>query len=194
MDGAVPFDSVILLGDSRMEGLVASAIATNAVNFGVGGDTVLDVLARAENYQCAREASAIVIQAGVNDLFETGSHGPVVERLVKLVQAMPQDVPVFVCEVIPVANGLKVKPEMVEALNLQIRHTFGSMAINMDSLAINGVIRAEFNCGDGLHLNAEGNRKAQQVIARSLHITTNWPHHSTPGTYSLRESYRTDFR
>jgi len=67
MDGNVPDDSVIFIGDSLTQGLCVSAVACPSVNYGIGNDTTLGVLQRISQYESIQRAKVVVIAIGIND-------------------------------------------------------------------------------------------------------------------------------
>lgn len=59
---------IVLIGDSHAMGLDASRLGTLAVNYGIGGETMLGVAERLPGYRAVKSARAIVVIAGFNDL------------------------------------------------------------------------------------------------------------------------------
>ena len=51
MDGSIPDNSILFIGDSITQSLCVSAVADNSVNLGIGGDTTLDVINRLPKYK-----------------------------------------------------------------------------------------------------------------------------------------------
>ena len=101
MDGNVPDRSVVFIGDSLTQGLCSDAIACPSVNYGVGNDTTVGVLARLPEYQSLRCASAIVLAVGVNDImFRDNQH--IVQNYRRILASLPQSVPIVCSAVLPV--------------------------------------------------------------------------------------------
>jgi len=74
MDGNVPEGSVIFIGDSITQGLCVSAIASPAVNYGIGSDTTVGILQRLPYYNSIKRASAVVLAIGINDIRRRSQH------------------------------------------------------------------------------------------------------------------------
>ena len=68
MDGNIPDDSTIFIGDSLTQSLAVSAISPRSVNYGIGNDTLIGVLKRIGEYKSIYRSSMIVIAVGINDL------------------------------------------------------------------------------------------------------------------------------
>jgi hypothetical protein len=68
MDGNVPKQSVIFIGDSITQGLAVTAVINPSVNYGIGSDTTVGVLNRLPVYKSIEKASTVVIAIGVNDM------------------------------------------------------------------------------------------------------------------------------
>ena len=68
MDGNVPNNSVVFIGDSITQGLAVTAVASPSINCGISCDTSYGVLKRIRRYKSIENASAVVIAIGVNDM------------------------------------------------------------------------------------------------------------------------------
>ena len=67
--------ALVVLGDSIAEQIDASRLAGDAVNYGIGGDTVRTLLWRLPVLRSVEHARAIVVNIGVNDLMYTAHPG-----------------------------------------------------------------------------------------------------------------------
>jgi len=68
VDSMAPEGAVVLLGDSIIERLDATAVAPAALNFGIAGDTSRGLLKRLARYTSLAKAQAIFLEIGINDL------------------------------------------------------------------------------------------------------------------------------
>ena len=197
MDGNVPDRSVVFIGDSLTQGLCTDAIACPSVNYGVGSDTTVGVLARLPEYQSLRRASAIVLAIGVNDIkFRDNQH--IVQNYGRILQALPQGVPIVCSAVLPVNEPVYGPSDVNNSRILDLNAALKTLCSNdarfvfVDAgsslVDASGNLSTAFQDGEGIHLNAAGNRiwidelrkaisKAQQDGAangsQSIRVETN---------------------
>ena len=185
MDGNVPDRSVVFIGDSLTQGLCSDAVAFPSVNYGVGADTTVGVLARLPEYQSLRRASAVVLAIGVNDImFRDNQH--IVKNYGRILEALPQSVPIVCSAVLPVNEPVYGPSDVNNARILDLNVALKTLCSDDarcvfvdvgDSLVdASGNLSTALQDGDGIHLNAAGNRiwidelrkainKAQQVVS-----------------------------
>jgi hypothetical protein len=60
--------AVLLFGDSLVQGMDVSAVAIDAINFGIGGDEIEGLARRLPIYHSLPGARAVVFEIGTNDL------------------------------------------------------------------------------------------------------------------------------
>lgn len=185
MDGNVPDRSVVFIGDSLTQGLCSDAIASPSVNYGIGTDTTLGVLTRMPNYRSLFRASAIVLAIGLNDL-KFRDNQQIIQNYGRILEALPQDVPIFCSAVLPLNESVAVRSNVNNAriceLNEELKMLciFDKRCVFVDIgrrlVDASGNLSTNFHDGDGIHLNAEGNQiwidelrkaisKVQQVSA-----------------------------
>ena len=68
MDGNIPENAVIFIGDSLTQSLAVAAISPLSVNYGIGNDTSIGVLRRIDEYRSIKRSRIIVVAIGINDL------------------------------------------------------------------------------------------------------------------------------
>ncbi|MCB1754708.1 MAG: hypothetical protein KDJ38_04255 [Gammaproteobacteria bacterium] len=198
MDANVPPNSIVFIGDSLIQGLYVQAAHDKAVNFGIGNDTVVGVLKRLPWYRSLENASAIVLQIGVNDLeYRTGT--ALLRDYTTLLAQLTAGRPVIVNALFPVAeefidDGRQWNQE-IQAVNTELESlcaTAGSCAF-LDMSAIlgepAGSLRREMHIGDGVHLSPRGNaawiaelRKVldQVIKQQALPVTPHHPDEHSP--------------
>jgi lysophospholipase L1-like esterase len=93
-DAAAPPGRVVFLGSSTFERLDAAALHPQALNLGLGGDTVAGLESRLRGYRSPAAAAAIVLNIGMNDLLQGRDVAQVdVDRLLG---GLPPTVPLVV--------------------------------------------------------------------------------------------------
>ena len=183
MDGNVPYQAVVFIGDSSIQGLYADAVACPSVSYGIGSDTTVGVLRRLPHYRSLTHASAVVLAIGGNDM-KYRDNQAIVQNYRRILQAIPQGVPVVCSAVLPV-NETMMTPggfsnARIRSLNAALQSLCTSdprcIFLDVGSKLVDsaGNLSASFQDGDGLHLNSAGNqiwidelrdavKKAQQV-------------------------------
>lgn len=96
-----PEGATVFLGDSLTEGLPATAVAPNAVNFGIGGILSTDLQRNLPHYaQAMQHASRVYLMIGTNDVLR-GKFAGLPERIASIVQAVPADKPLVLSSIPP---------------------------------------------------------------------------------------------
>jgi len=166
MDGHVPDDSVVFLGDSITQALCVSAVAPHAVNFGIGSDTTLGLLHRIPSLPSIQRAALIVVAIGVNDL-RRRDNDEIIRNYRGILSLLPAHVPVIISSVLPVEEHSRPywkhwNDERIRPLNRQLAELASEYphVIFCDSysdmLDQRGQLRADFHVGDGIHLSTQG--------------------------------------
>lgn len=163
----VPAGAVIFIGNSITQSLCVAAVAPNSVNYGIGSDTTIGVLARLPSYKPAlQRASAIVLAIGINDLARR-TDDSMVDNYRRILDALP-DIPVVVSSIMPVDESVSSQMDGLNARISEINRRIRSLAEtranvtflnNLSSLDIDsdGALDSAFHDGDGVHLNTVGN-------------------------------------
>lgn len=169
MDGNVPDRSVVFIGDSLTQGLCSDAVYHPSVNYGIGSDTTVGVLTRLPEYEHSlRGASAVVLAIGVNDM-KFRDNREIVENYRHILGLLPTGAGIVCSAVLPVSERTYSQHSVVNKariadLNASLRNlcsadprcTFVdpySRLVDAD-----GNLLAALDDGDGIHLNAAGNR------------------------------------
>ena len=166
-DANVPDHAAVFIGDSTIQGLCVSAVAANAVNYGIAGDTTRGVLSRLPAYPSLGRARAIVIAAGVNDLGGLPAW-KIVRNWTAIADDLPAHVPVFFAAILPVDERRQScwtgrNRDLIRPLNEQLaaqlatrpNRYFVDPSTRLQDAT--GNLSPDFHVGDGLHLNAAGN-------------------------------------
>lgn len=163
IDGSVPQDSVLFLGDSMIQGLCVSAVTSDGVNYGIGGDTVGGLLHRLDHYRSLSRCRAVVLQIGVNDL-SAFTNSEIVRDYTRLLDVL--SLPVIVCGVLTVDE--RDRPPFAD-YNVRIRELNRDLEqlchahpqrLFVDSTSHltdeAGQLTAANHVGDGVHLSPAG--------------------------------------
>ncbi len=170
-DAALPPGRVLFLGDSITQGLPVAAATSRGVNYGIGSDDTVGLLARLEKYESINSAAAVVIAMGSNDMNRV-TDAELSTNYEAVLDAIPSDVPVICSAILPIdepvrSNWLDRSNKRIIKLNTDIE----SLCTNRGYLFVDptaamsnddGNLKSEFHVGDGLHLNADGN--AQWIV------------------------------
>lgn len=159
--------SVVLIGDSLIQGLNSQQFIPKSLNFGIGLDTSLGVTKRLRSYKSIGNASCIFVHVGINDLLKDIPVSQIEDNYRQLLNVFNNEQKVIVSAILPVSNGFeraevivsraqKINATLFELTRLNenfywsdIRPLFGDKS---------GFLKSGFHIGDGLHLNAEGNK------------------------------------
>lgn len=166
VSGNAPPGTVHFIGDSFVQGLCVSAIAHPAINFGIGGDTSFGVRKRIPQYPSLKQARAVVLAFGFNDLWFR-SDEEIVTNYRQALAELPQGMPVLVTALFPVNE---TEAPSLEGMNARIRTLntkLGKLCAETPYCAFvdigdqlrdtTGQLAHRYHDGDGLHLNSTGN-------------------------------------
>ena len=154
------------LGDSLVEALDCTRLTPSCLNLGISGDTVFGVLHRVDSYRSLARATRVFLLMGHNDLGRTTDVSYIAGLYAKVLGAIPAG-PQLVCHaVLPVderATDQRTNRD-IAALNVAIRATCEreprARYLDLTEMFVDatGNLRADLHIGDGVHLNAAGNR------------------------------------
>lgn len=178
MDGNVPDGAVIFIGDSIMQGLCVSAVATPSVNYGIGSDTTVGVLKRLPVYKSIRRARAVVIAIGINDM-RFRSNEDILHNYSAITERIPRNVPVIFSAVLPIDEEARDewqgrRQARIQSLNADLQRLTQRSErlffVDAGPLLVDaqGNLADEFHDGDGVHLNAQGNAIWIQQLQKAL--------------------------
>ena len=161
-------ESYIFLGDSLTEGGNWNELlpGKTVLNFGVGGNTTLDILTRISQLDAYPDYD-LYFMAGINDLGNGREPDEIIVTYGEIIDHLLRQCPdrkVFLLSLLPVsfeisqhpslsiANILKLN-DLIHSLSLQLKLSF----INLFNLFSdkNGIMQEKYTY-DGLHLNLEG--------------------------------------
>lgn len=173
ISGNVPAGAVQYIGDSFVQGFTVSAVAAPAVNYGIGGDTTVGMLARIPQYGSLETARAIVLLGGFNDLWHR-DEADIAKNFEKMLALIPASRPVIIVGVFPtdprVVAAFDGMNARIKSLNKGLAQVCADDArcrfvdIGGELVDAEGMLNPELHDGDGLHLNAAGNA----VLIRAL--------------------------
>jgi lysophospholipase L1-like esterase len=153
---------LLLIGDSQMQRLDGAALDLPAYNFAAGGDTMRHIVRRIADYRQPREARAVVLWAGVNDLLHGRDPESVRAAFTDAERAVPADTPLWLVSIAPVAAtparpGLQARIARTNALlAAACRDRCRFLDLTARLAGGDGALRPAYDSGDGLHLNRAG--------------------------------------
>jgi len=165
MDGNVPAEAIIFIGDSLTQSLAVNAIAPTAVNYGIGHDTSKGVLRRISEYKSIKRSKVVVIAIGINDLkFKKGEK--ILHNIEKTIKQIPKETRIIVNSIHPTdKNSLHIKSiknYQIVSINNDLENMC-SKYVNAHFLDTykalsneNMSLSEDYHIGDGLHLNTHG--------------------------------------
>jgi len=168
-DATVPALSAVFIGDSHVEGLHADAVASPAVNYGIGGDTTAGILARLGIYtNSLPHASAVFICVGVNDMLHRDNQ-QIAANSWRILTNLPPGRPVVWAAVPPLCewnypHRAVINNARIADLNSRLAQLFAPVRnvafvhAPPNLLDEEGNLSAQYDAGDGIHLNADGYR------------------------------------
>lgn len=178
IDGNVPSDSVIFIGDSMFQGLSVTTIVNPSVNYGIGGDTTFGILQRLPSYHSVEEATAVVIAAGHNDM-RLRTNAEIFANCKTISQKIHVNVPIIFCAVLPIDTMAQdewsgVSQDRILALNAVLnswaKEEENVIFVNIgpELLDTEGNLADEYHIGDGVHLNSLGNEVLIKRLREAL--------------------------
>lgn len=162
VDGQVPDGALIFLGDSNTHSFLVSNVSSNAVNYGIGGDTTSGLLGRVKDYKSITRACGVVVAIGTNDVKYHRKPNETLKDYDAILNSIPAKVPVLVLAVFPQFSSTG-KNKAIESLNVEL----GELALNHSNvhfLNVNSRLidetggLADAYAADGVHLNPKGYR------------------------------------
>ncbi|QHE85938.1 SGNH/GDSL hydrolase family protein [Hydrogenophaga sp. BPS33] len=157
-DRLVPEGAVVFLGDSHLQVLPVGALS-QAYNFAIGGQSAQRLSERIGRYTSVRQARAVVIGAGSNDLFEGRGPEEVAEAWASLLDQVPASVKV-VCVGLPVQGPGTAHRKLQSSANQRIGDMCARRRHEMiDVVPGEGAFADVSFAADGVHLDDQGSRR-----------------------------------
>jgi lysophospholipase L1-like esterase len=153
---------VVFLGDSIIAGMDVSAVAPNAVNMGVNGNRTAAILARVDKVPA--DATAIVLEGGINDLRKGWWYNQVVANYQKILERLPRGARIYLVGVLPLdethlsmrwwyVDNQKIADVNADLATLCRKYPNCVVIPPLPTLGPNDTV------GDGVHPNAAGYAK-----------------------------------
>lgn len=164
-------DTILIIGDSHVQSLLAQRIHSRAINLGIGGDTIQGVTNRLQDYHNIAPDSMAVVLVGTNNLLTESIADSIgrLPRLARLLEAFPG---VFWVGA-PHASSARISAAKIAQFNESVEKTCVSMS---HCRYING-FPTDMNTSaylniDGIHLTPAGyehltSQIRQDIIASS---------------------------
>lgn len=181
MDGNVPNQSVIFIGDSITQGLCVAAVVNPSVNYGIGNDTTVGVLQRLPIYRSVEKASTIVIAIGINDM-RFRSNEEILENFKAIADKFPNNVPLVFSALLPIDEDARdgwqgINNRRIREFNLKLKAWIDISANRFfvdagpQLIDKNGNLEDEYYVNDGMHLNSRGNAIWIQKLREAIRNT-----------------------
>lgn len=175
-DALTPAGSILFFGDSIIQGLGVSAISPLALNYGIGSETAAELVKRFPKYPSTKNAKAVVLLTGINDL-KTASDDALLSTIDQLLVLITDSV--FYCHALlpidePVRSDWQSRSnERIRQFNEKLQplcEGAGGEYIDVaaELMDDSGNLKAEHHIGDGLHPSTLGNITIARNIARVL--------------------------
>ena len=171
--------SVLFVGDSMVQGLAVSEISEKAINFGIGTDTVSGVRTRLEEYKSKNSSECLFISVGINDLLQRHSVASTLQEFTNLFRSLSKHPKVLIGEILPV-RSLSPKLERVNGEISALNSMLAQEIENYDNVLLvkqydiflerGNELSDAYHIGDGLHLNAAGNRRWIDHLKQQLRL------------------------
>lgn len=164
MDPSVPEGATIFLGDSITMGLATAAIASRAVNYGIGWQRSDQLIKSMDIYESIKRAGQVVIMIGTNDLLQ-GREAGIESRYQAILAKIPSNIKVVMSSVPPLGHVVFYGREIDDA---NVRKVVASAKavceadprcrfVNAyDTLTSNGAPAAGVLLKDNIHLSPKG--------------------------------------
>ncbi len=174
----VPPEHIVLLGDSIAQSFYADGLEPGTINLGVGGSTSYNLLDRLPVYTFLGRAKAIVVEIGINDLFNRTPQ-ETVANIQRIVDQLPKKVPIFVNGLFPI-NPKRIRSETGRLPTLadiaEVNRGLGEICatgacafIDTQPLADQtGELKDDNDFGDGLHLGPNGYREWDVILKTAI--------------------------
>lgn len=165
---------VVFLGDSHILGLDITAITPKGVNFAVGSETTVGLLARLPRYKSISKARSVVIGIGYNDIDKRGSE-QIAQNVATILQRIPA--PVVLSGLLPVSQGTLIPAEDTNRINLIIKMTNELLkrACTQNCRFVDplpkfagSIKNKRYHEDDGVHLNVHGYEIWRNLISNTL--------------------------
>jgi lysophospholipase L1-like esterase len=175
IDKNLPLGSVLIIGDSHIQGLAVSAISPLAVNYGIGNDTTVGVIQRLPLYKSIENSRAVVLSIGFNDL-RRRDNAQIYKNIDKILEYFPPNKKVILCSINPVAESNKSYSKYKQRI-IDLNLSFSSLSDkymnttflnSFYDLSYDGYLRKDYQLADGVHLNKEGYEVLIKNIVEAL--------------------------
>jgi lysophospholipase L1-like esterase len=168
LDGNVPSGALLFFGSSSIQGLAVGELAGRAVNFGIGGETIPQLMERLPRYRSLSEARGIVLAIGYNDLVRLPSEAAL-ERYAALLELLPSATPLVLSGVQP--GRREPARQRAASFNSGVAALCaarpGCVFVDL-AAALEAKAGGELYEADGIHLSAAGYSIWKQRIADAL--------------------------
>lgn len=180
-DKNLPKNTVVFIGNSHTQGLATAAVSNHSVNFGIASDTTLGVINRIPLYTSTKQAKAIVLEIGTNDLFKS-SNEEIISNIEKILISQPEHIPVILNAIFPMDESRANQHGINQRINTinNAANKIASLHKNKFFLNFNSRLRdgtqqlsKKYHLGDGIHLNKKGYAIWIKALRNQLNVIDN---------------------
>ena len=165
------------LGDSLIQAIDEDGLYSNVTNWGVGHSTSHDLHKKVSNLSSLKNADTIFILIGINDIHRGIPIPTVIENIKQIVDELRLSKKIVLVSLLPVGIDRKTSVQImakIKNLNSAIKNLSASHknAKYLDAHCLftnrKGFLNSTFDRGDGLHLNAVGNKLLLEIFNKEL--------------------------
>jgi lysophospholipase L1-like esterase len=169
-------ESIVFLGSSSIQGLNTGSIINEAMNLGIGGENLQQLLERVSTYRKLSSVKVVVFMAGFNDVCEGSNIAS--QRFGKLLSNLSETALVIVglqpSFSSALCNNLREEidsynNELTIFCNQHINCEYIDLAAKLKLLANRETLPLDkYFEEDGIHLNQKGYKYLEQEISKAL--------------------------
>ena len=160
----------------------------NAINCGIGGDKVQNVLWRCNNLPSSPSIQNVVIMCGTNNI-NHDSVEDIVDGIIDVVLSFKNKFhhcDIFVCGIIPRDENWSINRVHINEINNYLRYKcnlFNTKFLDqIDWTLLNGSLNPEYFYSDKLHLIEKGNTKLAELIYKSINPNISYNNNASIST------------
>lgn len=181
-DPLIGENTVILFGDSHVQGIPGYLLPGSVANYGISGETANSLSKRILRYASTTRARGIVLLTGRNDLMRGESTDDVVGAVVSTLNQLPSGIPIALVGIPPLASSRR-ESDGADPVNTRLSAQCDRMPrcrfVDVSALKDeSGRLAPRHANADGIHLSPQGYAVLTDLVTRQL--TTLAPRHSRP--------------
>jgi lysophospholipase L1-like esterase len=156
----------VLIGDSHIQSLHFTEHTNDIINLGIGGERVLDIASRLDDYRNLSRAQSVTICVGANDALADRSEQQFQHDVMLLLRKLPSSMLLKIAAIPPVGSKLNDSEKLIKKIDEFNRILRVNCANDLclyipfpqEMIDNRGYLISEADSGDHLHLSAFANR------------------------------------